>query len=68
MSELTKLTIAEARTRLKTKEITSVELTDAYLKAIDAANPVLNAYIAVTRDKARQMAEASDARLASGQG
>jgi len=68
MSELTKLTIAEARTRLKTKEITSVELTDAYLKAIDAANPVLNAYIAVTHDKARQMAKASDGRLASGEG
>jgi aspartyl-tRNA(Asn)/glutamyl-tRNA(Gln) amidotransferase subunit A len=68
MSELTKLTIAEARTKLKAKEITSTELTDAYLTAIDAANPSLNAYIAVTHDKARQMAKASDGRLASGQG
>jgi aspartyl-tRNA(Asn)/glutamyl-tRNA(Gln) amidotransferase subunit A len=68
MSELTKLTIAEARTRLKAKEITAAELTDAYLQAIDAANPALNAYIAVTHDKARKMARTSDARLASGQG
>jgi aspartyl-tRNA(Asn)/glutamyl-tRNA(Gln) amidotransferase subunit A len=64
MSELTKLTIAEARTKLRSKEITSAELTDAYLAAIDAANPALNAYVAVTHDRARDMAKASDARLA----
>jgi aspartyl-tRNA(Asn)/glutamyl-tRNA(Gln) amidotransferase subunit A len=68
MSELTKLTIAEARTKLKAREITSAELTEAYLAAIDAANPVLNAYVAVTHDRARQMAKTSDARLAKGQG
>ena len=68
MSELTKLTIAEARAKLRAREFTSTELTDAYLAAIDAANPALNAYVAVTRDKAREMAKASDARLAKGQG
>src|SRR5690606_8418158 len=66
--ELTRLTIAEARTRLKAKEFTSQELTGQYLDAIDAANPQLNAYVAVTHDKAREMAKASDARLAAGQG
>ncbi|HVW57787.1 MAG TPA: Asp-tRNA(Asn)/Glu-tRNA(Gln) amidotransferase subunit GatA [Rhizobiaceae bacterium] len=68
MSELTKLTIAEARAKLRAREFTSTELTDAYLAAIDAANPALNAYVAVTHDKAREMAKASDARLAKGQG
>jgi len=68
MKELTKLTIAEARAKLGAKEFTSIELTDAYLAAIDAANPALNAYVAVTHDKARQMAKASDARLAKGKG
>ena len=34
MSELTKLTIAEARARLRAKEITAAELTDAYLAAM----------------------------------
>jgi aspartyl-tRNA(Asn)/glutamyl-tRNA(Gln) amidotransferase subunit A len=44
----------------------AVELTDAYLGAIDAANDAFNAYVAVTHDKARDMAKASDAKLAAG--
>jgi aspartyl-tRNA(Asn)/glutamyl-tRNA(Gln) amidotransferase subunit A len=68
MTDLTRLTIAEARTKLRAKEFSAVELTDAYLGAIDAANGELNAYVKVTPDKAREMARASDARLAAGQG
>ncbi|MCO6385801.1 MAG: Asp-tRNA(Asn)/Glu-tRNA(Gln) amidotransferase subunit GatA [Aliihoeflea sp.] len=68
MTDLTRLTIAEARTKLRAKEFTSAELTDAYLDAIDAANGELNAYVKVTPDKAREMARASDAKLASGNG
>lgn len=66
MSELTSLTIAEARAKLAAKEIKAVELTDAYLLAIDQANGALNAYVAVTADIARDMAKASDARIADG--
>ncbi|HET7412949.1 MAG TPA: Asp-tRNA(Asn)/Glu-tRNA(Gln) amidotransferase subunit GatA [Pararhizobium sp.] len=68
MTDLTRLTIAEARAKLRGKEITSVELTEAYLGAIEAANGALNAYVAVTADKARAMAKASDAKLAKGEG
>ena len=68
MTELTKLTIAEARDMLTARELTSAELTDAYLAAIDSANASFNAYVAVTHDKARDMAKASDARLAKGEG
>ncbi|CDM57423.1 aspartyl/glutamyl-tRNA amidotransferase subunit A [Rhizobium favelukesii] len=68
MSELTSLTIAEARTKLRAKEIKATELTEAYISAIEAANDKLNAYIKVTPEKALQMAEASDARLAGGKG
>ena len=68
MTDLTKLTLAAARKGLKAKEFTSLELTEAYLKAIDEANPKLNAYVAVTADQARQMAVASDEKLAKGQG
>lgn len=68
MTELTSLTIAEARDRLKAKEFTAVELTDAYLKSIDAANEKLNAYVVTTPEKAREMARASDERLAAGKG
>ena len=68
MTDLTRLTIAEARAKLGGKEITASELTDAYLSAIEQANPALNAYVAVTGEQARAMAKASDARLASGEG
>ncbi|MGN7291513.1 Asp-tRNA(Asn)/Glu-tRNA(Gln) amidotransferase subunit GatA [Rhizobium sp. SAFR-030] len=66
MTELTSLTIAEARDKLKSREITATELTESYLSAIDAANGALNTYVAVTGDRARDMAKASDARLADG--
>jgi len=66
MTEPTSLTIAEARDALKARSLSAVELTDAYLAAIEAANPAFNAYVSVTADKARGMAQASDARLAAG--
>ena len=68
MTELTHLTIAEARSKLRAKELTAVELTDAYLGEIDAHNDTFNAYVAVTHDRARDMARSSDARLAKGEG
>ncbi|TIP36513.1 MAG: Asp-tRNA(Asn)/Glu-tRNA(Gln) amidotransferase subunit GatA, partial [Mesorhizobium sp.] len=68
MSDLTHLTISEARAKLRGKEITAAEITEAYLAAIERANPVLNAYVTVTADKARDMAKNSDARLAKGEG
>ena len=67
MSDLTKLTLAGARDALKAKEITSVELTTAYLEAMDHAK-ALNAYVLTTADKALDMAKASDAKLARGDG
>ena len=68
MNELTRLTIAEARDRLQSGEIKSIELTDAYIAAIEQANEALNAYVAVTPDKAREMAGQSDEKLARGEG
>jgi aspartyl-tRNA(Asn)/glutamyl-tRNA(Gln) amidotransferase subunit A len=68
MTELTRLTIAQTREKLAGREFTAVELADAYLAAIDAANGALNAYVTVTAEKARAMAAASDERLAKGQG
>ena len=68
MSELTGLTIAAARAALEKKEFSALELTEAYLGEIEGANGALNAYVAVTRDKARDMARACDERLARGEG
>jgi len=68
MTDLTRLTIADARKALSDRAFSAVELTEAYLSAIEAANGALNAYVKVTADKARDMAKASDARLARGEG
>ncbi len=68
MTDLTKLTLADARKGLQAKDFTSVELTQAYLGAIEAANPSLNAYVAVTPERAVEMAEASDVKLAKNEG
>jgi aspartyl-tRNA(Asn)/glutamyl-tRNA(Gln) amidotransferase subunit A len=67
MSELTSLTIAEAREKLLGKEITAVELTDAYLAAIEEANKTLNAYIVETPENARKWAKISDEKIARGE-
>jgi len=68
LTDLTRLTLAAARDGLEAKTFTSAELTGAYLAAIEAANPRLNAYVAVTGEQAMAMARQSDARLAQGQG
>ncbi len=67
MSELTSLTIHETRDKLNAGDITSVELTQAYLQAIEAANDTFNAYVTVTGEQAMAMAKASDERRAQGQ-
>ncbi len=67
MSELTNLTIAEAREKLLGKEITAVELTDSYLKAIEEVNKTLNAYIIVTSEDAKKSALQSDEKIAKGE-
>jgi aspartyl-tRNA(Asn)/glutamyl-tRNA(Gln) amidotransferase subunit A len=66
MTDLTSLTISEARDKLQAKEFTATELTEAYLGAIEGANEAINAYVTVTPEKAREMAKASDERLAAG--
>jgi aspartyl-tRNA(Asn)/glutamyl-tRNA(Gln) amidotransferase subunit A len=65
MSDLTRLTIAEARDALAKKEFSAVDLADAYIVAMEAHRD-LNAYIIETPEKAREMAKASDERIAAG--
>ncbi len=67
MTDLTSMTIAEAKAGLANKSFTSLELTDAHLAAIEAARS-LNAFILETPEKARDMARAVDARIAKGEG
>jgi len=67
MTDLTRLTLAQARDGLKAKEFTSVELTQAHVDAVARAKH-LNAYIVETPEKALDMAKKSDAKLAKGEG
>src|ERR1700730_18565646 len=67
MTDLTSMTIAEARNGLANKSFTSLELTDAHIAAIAAAR-ALSAFVLETPDQARAMARAIDARIAKGEG
>ncbi|MHA7874459.1 Asp-tRNA(Asn)/Glu-tRNA(Gln) amidotransferase subunit GatA [Roseivivax sp.] len=66
MSELSKLKIAEARDALKKGEVTSLELTEACLAEIEGAD-ALGAFVHKTPERAREMAEAADARIQAGE-
>ena len=65
MGELNKLTISEARDHLRSKEISSVELTNSCLAEIDAADP-LGAFVHKTPELALAQAENADERLSQG--
>jgi len=66
MTELTALTLAEARDRLRKKDLSAVELAKAHGAAIEKAR-ALNAFVLATPEKALEMAKASDARIAKGE-
>jgi aspartyl-tRNA(Asn)/glutamyl-tRNA(Gln) amidotransferase subunit A len=67
MTELTTLTLAQARDALRRKEFSACELADAHLAAVEQAR-ALNAFVLETPDRARAMARAAEARLAKGEG
>jgi aspartyl-tRNA(Asn)/glutamyl-tRNA(Gln) amidotransferase subunit A len=67
VSELTALTLAEAREGLKTKRFSAAELTAAHVAAVEKAR-ALNAYVLETPERAAEMALVSDARIAKGEG
>lgn len=63
--KLNELTIKEALEGLKKKEFSSVDLTNACLSQIEKCNPVLNAFITVTKNEALQQAKKADALLSN---
>ncbi len=67
MTNLTDLTLADARDGIQRKAFSAVELTQAHLDAMAAARS-LNAYLRETPDQALAMAKASDERIARGEG
>ncbi|PHQ95756.1 MAG: Asp-tRNA(Asn)/Glu-tRNA(Gln) amidotransferase GatCAB subunit A [Marinosulfonomonas sp.] len=65
MSDLNTLTIADARDKLRSGEVTSVDLTSACLDAVQGAK-TLNAFVHDTPEIARAQAKAADARIKAG--
>ncbi len=65
MTDLTALTLAEARDRLRKREFSAAELAQAHLAAMEKAR-ALNAYVLETPERALAMAGAADARLKAG--
>jgi len=65
MAEYNNWTIAEARDKLRAKEITSEELTLACISAIDNAD-ALGAFVHKTPDEAIDQAKSADLRLKQG--
>jgi aspartyl-tRNA(Asn)/glutamyl-tRNA(Gln) amidotransferase subunit A len=67
MANLPDLTLAQARDAVRARKVSAVELTEALIRAMEAARP-LNAFVTETPERALQMARASDARIAAGEG
>jgi aspartyl-tRNA(Asn)/glutamyl-tRNA(Gln) amidotransferase subunit A len=66
MSKLTDLNLAQARDGLRDKQFSARELTQAHIERVEAADK-LNAYVLQTPEKALEMADASDAKIAQGE-
>jgi Asp-tRNA(Asn)/Glu-tRNA(Gln) amidotransferase A subunit family amidase len=60
------LTIAEASARIAARELSQIELTEAYLDRIGALDDRLHAFVRVTADEARAEAQAADAEIRQG--
>ena len=60
MSELTHLTLAEMRKKLDERELSSFELTTAFLKEIESRDGGIGAFLTVTAAEAEEAAKSYD--------
>jgi aspartyl-tRNA(Asn)/glutamyl-tRNA(Gln) amidotransferase subunit A len=66
-SELTRMTAAELAAAIASGQVSALEVTDAHLGRIDAAEGQLHAFLHVAADSARAAARAVDERRAAGE-
>jgi aspartyl-tRNA(Asn)/glutamyl-tRNA(Gln) amidotransferase subunit A len=64
--DLTRLSLSEASRLLARGEISAVELASAYLRRIEALDPLLNCFISVTNEIALDQAGQADQALKEG--
>ena len=60
------LSIAQLSELIRSKEISSLEATDAYLNRISRVDAFLNSYITVTHEEARKSAIKADESIVAG--
>jgi aspartyl-tRNA(Asn)/glutamyl-tRNA(Gln) amidotransferase subunit A len=65
-TDLSDLTITELSPRIKSGEISPVELINVFLERIERLNPVINAFTTVLFDSARAQAKAAEAEIRKG--
>jgi aspartyl-tRNA(Asn)/glutamyl-tRNA(Gln) amidotransferase subunit A len=65
-TDLTYLTVAEAASLIARRELSPVALTEALLRRIGELDPILNAYLLVTAERAMDDARAAEAEIAAG--
>jgi len=66
MAELTDMAIGEAGARIHAREVSPLELTEAYLRRIERLNPLINAYITITGKRALDEARRATDELVAG--
>ena len=66
MSQITDLTLAQLKQALGDGDLSSVEITTAFLDRIDSLNPELNAFITISHEDACKAAADADAARAKG--
>jgi aspartyl-tRNA(Asn)/glutamyl-tRNA(Gln) amidotransferase subunit A len=66
MSELTALTLTEARRLLDSRDVSATELTKAFLERIKAVDGKVKSYLTITNDLALSQAAAADEQLKTG--
>ena len=60
------LTVRELGDRIRTKQISPIELTESYLARSERLNPQLNSYVTITHDLALKQAQAAEDEVAAG--
>jgi len=66
MTQLTELTISQALEKLRSGEITALQLTRAYLDQIERLDPSIRAYLTVSAERALADAQTADQSRAAG--
>lgn len=67
MPDPTDLTLAQAAAAIRSRQLSPLELTEAYLARIERLEPRLNAYITVTAERARDDARRAETEVAGGE-